>query len=63
VCQARFNVMMLWVNSLAGIEGLSAGIVEGWDRPAPACWGSKYVLDNSIFICTIICTGGALWKL
>jgi hypothetical protein len=26
-------------------------------------WSSKYALDNSIFICTIICTGGALWKL
>ncbi|WP_084445672.1 4Fe-4S binding protein [Desulfosarcina sp. BuS5] len=23
----------------------------------------KYALDNTIFICTTICTGGALWKL
>ena len=30
---------------------------------APACWRSEHTLDNSIFICTIICTGGALWKL
>ncbi|MBW1822712.1 MAG: hypothetical protein JRI92_13380 [Deltaproteobacteria bacterium] len=25
--------------------------------------GAPNMLDNSIFICTISCTGGALWKL
>ena len=50
-------------DSLVPVERSGNGGKAGDGYPRSTVGDSKYALDNRIFICTISCTGGALWKL